>query len=82
MKQVFVIAIVSLALGVTLGLAVPALSVEPEATGLSEVVDPSEAVDRAEPFAPDADGAGGGGACLRRTDGASCDGTGRITRSR
>ena len=58
MKRMLIMGIVSLALGVILGLTVPALSVEPEAVGLSEVVDPLEAVDRAEPFAPDAGGAG------------------------
>ena len=58
MKQVFVMAIVALALGVILGLAVPDLWGEPETAGLSVTVDPSEAVDRAEPFAPDAGGAG------------------------
>ena len=58
MKRMLVIGIVSLALGVTLGLAAPDLWGEPEAAGLSVIVDPSEAVDRAEPFAPDAGGAG------------------------
>ena len=49
MKRMLIIGIVSLALGVILGLTVPSHPVEPEAVGLSEVVDPSEAVDRAEP---------------------------------
>ena len=55
MKRMLIIGIVSLALGVILGLAVPDLWGEPEAAGLSVTVDLSEAVDRAEPVAPDAD---------------------------
>lgn len=54
MRRMLIIGIVSLALGVILGLAVPDLWGEPETAGLSVTVDPSEAVDRAEPFAPDA----------------------------
>lgn len=64
MKQVFVMAIVSLALGVILGLAVPDLWGEPEAAGLSVtgsedqirhgVVFVPGPIDRAEPVAPDA----------------------------
>ena len=54
MRRMLIIGMVLLALGVILGLTVPALSVESEAAGLSVAVDPSEAVDRAEPFAPDA----------------------------
>ena len=37
-KRMLIIAIVSLALGVILGLTVPAHPVDPEAVGLSEVV--------------------------------------------
>ena len=68
MKQVFVMAIVSLALGVILGLAVPDLWGEPETAGLSVTGSEDQIrqlvafvpgpVDRAEPFAPDAGGAG------------------------
>ena len=56
MKRMLIIGIVSLALGVILGLTVPAHPVEPETAGLSVTVDLSEAVDRAEPVASDADG--------------------------
>ena len=54
MRRMLIMGIVSLALGVILGLTVPAHPVEPEAVGLSEVVDPLEAADRAEPVPPDA----------------------------
>ena len=64
MRRMLIIGIVSLALGVILGLTVPALSVEPEAAGLSVTGSEGQMrhgvafvpgpVDRAEPVAPDA----------------------------
>ena len=66
MKQVFVMAIVSLALGVILGLTVPDLWGEPETAGLSVTGSEDQIrqlvafvpgpVDRAELVAPDAGG--------------------------
>ena len=52
MKRMLIIGIVSLALGVILGLAVPDLWGEPETAGLSE------AGARSEPVTPDAGGVG------------------------
>ena len=68
MKRMLIIGIVSLALGVILGLAVPDLWGDPETAGRSVtgsedqmrqlVVFVPGPVDRAEPLAPDAGGAG------------------------
>ena len=68
MKRMLIIGIVSLALGVIVGLTVPALSVEPEAAGLSVTGSEDQIrqlvafvpgpVDRADPVASDAGGAG------------------------
>ena len=68
MRRILIIAIVSLALGVILGLTVSARSVEPEAAGLSVTGSEDQIrhgvafvpgpIDRVEPVAPDASGAG------------------------
>ena len=68
MRRMLIMGIVSLALGVILGLAVPDLWGEPETAGRSvtgsedqirhRVVFVPGPVDRAEPFAPDAGGVG------------------------
>ena len=68
MRRILIIAIVSLALGVIPGLTAPALSVEPEAVGLSVTGSEDQIrhgvgfvpgpIDRAEPVAPGAGGVG------------------------